>query len=82
MSDTATQIGAYGGYISLSLMIVGSVVAFFNHRRCRSTCFGREATVSLDIEATTPNDKKLAGGTAAESVVAPTAASISQPVEG
>jgi hypothetical protein len=78
MSDVATQIGSYGGYISLSLMIVGSVIAFFNHRRCRSTCFGREATVSLDIEATTPNDKKL---TSRESVNASTA-SITKPVEG
>lgn len=77
----ATEIGAYGGYISLSLMIVGSVIAFFNHRRCRSTCFGREATVSLDIEATTPNDKKLTSG---ESTVVPIApnAPISKPVEG
>ena len=77
MSDTATQIGAYGGYISLSLMIIASVIAFFNHRRCRSSCFGSEATISLDIEATTPNDKKLAAET-----TAPTAASISKSVEG
>jgi hypothetical protein len=75
MSDTATQIGSYGGYISLSLMIVGSVIAFFNHRRCRSTCLGREATVSLDIEATTPNDKKVIGATATE-------APVTKPVEG
>jgi hypothetical protein len=76
MSDTATQIGAYGGYISLSLMIIGSVIAFFNHRRCRSTCFGREATVSLDIENTTPNDKKVIAPVEAST------ASIPKPVEG
>lgn len=34
---------------------VGSVVlGFINHRRIRSNCCGRQASVSLDIDNTTP----------------------------
>ena len=55
MSDAvSTQIGAIAGYISLCLMIVGSLVAAVNHRRVRSGCCGREASLSLDIDTTTP----------------------------
>ena len=55
MSDSiSTQIGAIAGYISLCLMIVGSVIAAVNHRRIRSECCGRFATVSLSVDATTP----------------------------
>jgi len=55
MSDSiSTQIGAIAGYISLCLMIVGSVIAAVNHRRIRSNCCGGTATVSLDIDNTTP----------------------------
>ena len=59
MSDPiATQIGSIAGYISLCLMIVGSLVAAINHRRIHSECCGRRGSVSLDITATTPPDKK------------------------
>lgn len=52
-----TQIGSYAGYISLVMMIIGSIVAGFNHRRIRSECCGRTGSVSIDIDATTPPAK-------------------------
>jgi hypothetical protein len=59
MADpVATQIGSIAGYISLCLMIVGSLIAAINHRRISSECCGRRGSVSLDINATTPPDKK------------------------
>ena len=55
MSDSmTTQIGSYAGYISLVMMIIGSVIAAVNHRRIRSECCGRTGAVSLDIDNTTP----------------------------
>ncbi len=58
MSDTtAMMIGSYAGYISMVMMIVGTVIAAVNRRRCRSACCGHEATVELNIEATTPPEK-------------------------
>lgn len=60
MSDSvSTQIGSIAGYISLCLMIVGMLVGAINHRRCRSNCFGRTASVSIDIENTTPPKETL-----------------------
>lgn len=59
MSDSISmQIGSIAGYISLCLMIVGSVVAAVNHRRIRSGCCGREVSISLDVDATTPPQAK------------------------
>jgi hypothetical protein len=58
MSDTtAMMIGSYAGYISMVMMIVGTVIAAVNRRRCRSACCGHEATVELNIEPTTPPEK-------------------------
>jgi len=55
MGDSiTTQIGSYAGYISLVMMIIGSVIAGINHRRIRSECCGRQASVSLDIDTTSP----------------------------
>jgi hypothetical protein len=54
MDSVATQIGAYLGYVSMVVMGIGSIVALVNHRTLRSRCCGREASVSLDISATTP----------------------------
>jgi hypothetical protein len=51
---TATQLGAYAGYISLAIAIGGMVVGVFNHKRITSACCGRVASVSLDIDNTTP----------------------------
>jgi hypothetical protein len=59
MSDSiATQIGSYAGYISMVMMIIGTVISVMNHKRIRSACCNREAVVSLDIEPTTPPEKK------------------------
>jgi hypothetical protein len=58
MSDNvATTIGSYLGYVSMVVMGIGSIVALVNHRTIRSKCCGREASVSLDIDATTPPKK-------------------------
>ena len=54
MDSVATQIGAYLGYVSMIVMGIGSIVALVNHRTLRSRCCGHEASVSLDISATTP----------------------------
>jgi len=55
MGDSiTTQIGSYAGYISLVMMIIGSVIAGINHRRIRSECCGRTGAVSLDIDTTSP----------------------------
>jgi hypothetical protein len=57
MDSTATIIGSYLGYVSMIVMGIGSIVALVNHRTLRSRCCGREASVSLDIDATTPEKK-------------------------
>ena len=54
MDSVATQIGAYLGYVSMIVMGIGSIVALVNHRTLRSRCCDREASISLDISATTP----------------------------
>ena len=40
--------------VSLTISIVGSVIAIINHKRIRSACCGKIFTASLDIENTTP----------------------------
>lgn len=54
MDSIATQIGAYAGYISMVMMIIGSIIAGINHRRIRSECCGARGSVALDIENTSP----------------------------
>ena len=58
MSDSSisTQIVSY---IALAIAIGGMVCGVINHRRIRSNCFGRIATVSLDIDSTTPKGDKV-----------------------
>jgi hypothetical protein len=41
-------------YVSLGLSIGAAILGIINHKRIRSTCCGKEASVSLDIENTTP----------------------------
>jgi hypothetical protein len=41
-------------YVSIALSIGAIVMGIVNHKRIRSSCCGKEASVSLDIEATTP----------------------------
>ena len=43
-----------GVYVSLALSLGAVVLGVINHKRIRSSCCGKEASVSLDIEATTP----------------------------
>jgi hypothetical protein len=58
MSDSvATQIGAIAGYISMVMMIIGSVIAVINHRRIRSECCGTRGSIALDIDSTSSPKK-------------------------
>ena len=41
-------------YVSIALSIGAIVLGVINHKRIRSSCCGKEASVSLDIENTTP----------------------------
>jgi hypothetical protein len=45
--------------VSLTISVVGSIIAIVNHKRIRSACCGKIFTASLDIENTTPT-KSLA----------------------
>lgn len=58
MSDTAlgTQIVSW---LSLALVVCGIVVGAVNHKRIKSQCCRHEATVSLDIDNTTPKGEKV-----------------------
>jgi len=47
-----------GVYVSLALSLGAVVLGVINHKRIRSSCCGKEASVSLDIEATTPPIQK------------------------
>ena len=40
--------------VALFVAVGGSVLAIINHKRLRSSCCGREMSVSFDVEATTP----------------------------
>jgi hypothetical protein len=55
MDSTTSSALAIG---SLVVSVAGSVLAVINHRRIRSNCCGAKTEVSLDIENTTPEDKK------------------------
>lgn len=50
-----TTVGAYSGYVSLVLILVGGLIAACQRHRIRSTCCGGEVTVAL--ETTTPERK-------------------------
>jgi hypothetical protein len=58
MGDSVTtQIGSYAGYISMVMMIIGSVVVAVNHRRIRSECCGTRGSIALDIDSTSSPKK-------------------------
>jgi hypothetical protein len=40
--------------VALFLAVGGAILAVVNHKRVRSNCCGREMSVSVDVEATTP----------------------------
>ena len=52
--NTTQEVGAYSGFISIALFVLGSIYAAINHRRIRSNCCGKLFSVSIDIENTTP----------------------------
>jgi len=41
-------------YTAIAISTLTMIVGIINHKRVRSTCCGRMAEVSLDIENTTP----------------------------
>ncbi len=42
------------GIIALIISIGGSIITLINHKRIKSSCCGKSAEASLDIENTTP----------------------------
>lgn len=58
MGDSvATTIGAYAGYISMCMMVLGGIITAVNRHRIRSACCHREVSFELNIEATTPPER-------------------------
>lgn len=45
--------------VSVIISVGGTILAVFNHQRCRSNCFGKKLELSIDIERTTPPGEKL-----------------------
>jgi hypothetical protein len=41
--------------ISIALSVGTVILGVVNHKRIRSTCCGKKADISIDIEDTTPN---------------------------
>jgi hypothetical protein len=41
-------------YVAVAFGVATTILGIVNHKRVRSTCCGREANASLDIEQTTP----------------------------
>ncbi len=54
MSDTTTILA----YVGTALGALSTLYSIINHKRIRSTCCGVKAEVSLDIDNTTPQEKK------------------------
>jgi len=48
------RMDSVAAYVSIALSIGAIVLGVINHKRIRSSCCGKEASVSLDIEQTTP----------------------------
>ena len=42
------------GYLSFGISIGSLILGIINHRRIRSNCCGREGSISLDIDKTSP----------------------------
>jgi hypothetical protein len=47
--------------VAIIVSVGGTILAVFNHKRCRSHCFGTDLVASIDVESTTPpnNDLKI-----------------------
>ena len=52
------RMDSVAAYVSIALSIGAIVMGIVNHKRIRSSCCGKEASVSLDIESTSPVQKK------------------------
>lgn len=52
--DASATIGIVGGYIAMTLTVAGSIYAAVNHKHIRSSCCGKKAEISLDIDTITP----------------------------
>jgi hypothetical protein len=48
------------GIVAVVISVVSGIVTAINHTRIRSNCFGQKLEVSLDIDKTTPVEKKTA----------------------
>ena len=64
MDQTGTNIIAILG---LSISVLTAVVGALNHKRIRSTCCGKNAEASLDIENTSPKPPLLNVSTVVDS---------------
>jgi len=42
------------GYVAIAVSVATAIYSAVNHKRVRSTCCGKVAEVSLDVENTTP----------------------------
>jgi len=45
-------------YVAIGLSVATTVLAVINHKRVRSTCCGKTAELSFDVENTTPPSKE------------------------
>jgi hypothetical protein len=50
--------GAIGATIMSSFYIAYRIIQYINHTRIRSSCCGKKMEASIDIEATSPQEKK------------------------
>ena len=53
-AQSIQSFGMYGGILSILLHLAQGIYAAINHTRVRSTCCGKVAEMSLDVEKTTP----------------------------
>ena len=51
--------GSIAGYVAIALSAATAIVGVVNHKRVRSTCCGKSADLSIDIENTTPPQNKI-----------------------
>lgn len=56
---SAEQVGSYTGLATGAIGILASILAVVNHKRIRSNCCGHKVEVSMDVEATTPEDLRI-----------------------
>jgi hypothetical protein len=50
--------GSILGIVGIIMSVGGAVLAFFNHKRLRSHCCGKDIVASIDVENTTPPESK------------------------